>query len=175
MRSLLMSVRTRLLAVALHEGDALNALMRGVAALMRSVGAIMTIWPRRRPLRIVAVFAMRSCTVVLTVSAMRLAAPAVDGMLPVTAGVTGALRMRALIAAAAVFCWQGLANQPLDVAEVCDFVRVDERDCNAISAGARGATDPVNIGLGDIGQVEIHHVTDAVDVDAAGGDVGGNQ
>ena len=42
-------------------------------------------------------------------------------------------------------------------------------------AGARGAADAVHVALGDVGQVEVDDVADAVDVDAAGGDVGGDQ
>jgi len=33
----------------------------------------------------------------------------------------------------------------------------------------------MDIGLGDVGEVEIHHMADAIDVDAAGGNIGGDQ
>ena len=53
--------------------------------------------------------------------------------------------------------------------------RIAERDRDAAGAGARGAADAVHVALGLVRQVEVDHVRDAVDVDAAGGDVGGHQ
>src|SRR5690242_21277246 len=42
-------------------------------------------------------------------------------------------------------------------------------------SGARGAADAMDIGLGHVRQIEIHDMADAVDVDAAGSDVGGDE
>ncbi len=68
------------------------------------------------------------------------------------------------------------ADQPLDVAQIAHLLGAgDQRDRDAVGAGARGAADAVDIGFRDVGQVEIDHMADAVDVDAAGGDVGGDQ
>ena len=43
------------------------------------------------------------------------------------------------------------------------------------AAGAAGAADAVDVALAVLGRVEVDDVRDAVDVDAAGGDVGGDQ
>src|ERR1700722_20755261 len=81
----------------------------------------------------------------------------------------------AMTRGAAIFLGQGDADQFLDVAQISDLLAGDERDRHAVSAGPRGAADAVDIGLRYVGQIEIHHMADAVDVDAAGGDVGGDQ
>ena len=41
--------------------------------------------------------------------------------------------------------------------------------------GPAGAADPVDIGLGHLGQVVVEHVGQLLDVQAPGGDVGGHQ
>ena len=48
-------------------------------------------------------------------------------------------------------------------------------DVDAVGAGARGAADAVDIAFRFVGQLEIDHMGDIVDVDAAGGDVGRHQ
>lgn len=45
----------------------------------------------------------------------------------------------------------------------------------AVLARPAGAADAVHIVLGHVGQVEVDHMGQLVDVDAAGGDVGGHQ
>ena len=52
---------------------------------------------------------------------------------------------------------------------------VAERDRRAGGAGAGGAADSVDIAFRLVGHVVIDDVGDAVDVDAAGGDVGGDE
>ena len=52
---------------------------------------------------------------------------------------------------------------------------VDEGDRHAGGAGPAGAADPVHVGLVVVGALVVDHVRDPVDVDAAGGDVGGDQ
>ena len=44
-----------------------------------------------------------------------------------------------------------------------------------VGAGARGAADAVHVALGNVRQVVVDHMADAVDVDAARGDVGRDQ
>src|SRR5437763_136918 len=56
-----------------------------------------------------------------------------------------------------------------------DLVPVDERDGHALAPGAAGAADPVHVGLGVLGALVVDDVGDAGDVDAASGDVGGDQ
>ena len=51
----------------------------------------------------------------------------------------------------------------------------DEADRVAGASRAAGAADPVHVGLGVGGDVVVHHVADALDVQAAGRDVRGHQ
>src|SRR4051812_1098277 len=90
------------------------------------------------------------------------------------------LRGRARIAAAgvgaAILTRQRHFDQPLDVAEIAELLAAcDQRDRGALGTRARGAADAMHIGLRHVGQVEIDDVGDAVDIDAAGGDIGGDQ
>ena len=66
-------------------------------------------------------------------------------------------------------------DQPLDVAQERRFLVIAERDRYALGAGARGAADAVDVAFRNVRQIVIDHVADAVHVDAAGGDVGGDQ
>src|SRR3569623_2105600 len=65
-----------------------------------------------------------------------------------------------------------LLRQLDDRAPVTALVDLDERHRHAGGAGARGAADTVDVGLGDLGDVEVDDVRDFVDVDAARRDVG---
>ena len=67
------------------------------------------------------------------------------------------------------------AGQALDVAQEVALLRVAERDGDAGGAGACRAADAVDIALRHVRQLELHDVRDLVDVDAARGDVGGDQ
>ena len=62
-----------------------------------------------------------------------------------------------------------------DAAHLRRLVGQHEADPGAAAAGAAGAADPVHVGVLVAGCVEVDHVGDAGDVDAAGGDVGGDQ
>ena len=70
---------------------------------------------------------------------------------------------------------QGLAGQLLDRPQQGALVGRAERNGDAFLARARRAADAVHVSLGHFRQVEVHHVADVVDVDAAGGDVGGDE
>src|SRR5690349_4645863 len=59
-----------------------------------------------------------------------------------------------------------------DPAHVARLLGAEERDADAGVPGAAGAPDPVDVALAVGGRVEVDDVRDAVDVDAAGGDVG---
>jgi hypothetical protein len=64
----------------------------------------------------------------------------------------------------AVFPRKGDADQLFDVAQIAHFLGArDQRDRNALGAGARGAADAVDVGLGNVGQIEVHHMADAVE------------
>ena len=69
----------------------------------------------------------------------------------------------------------GLADQPFDVAKEIALGAVAEGDGDAVAARAGGAADAMDVGLGFLGQVVIHDEADALDVDAARGDVGRDQ
>ena len=66
-------------------------------------------------------------------------------------------------------------DQLLDIAQERQLVVRAQRDRDAIGAGARGAADAVHVAFRHVRQVEVDDVGDAVDVDAAGGDVGRDQ
>src|SRR5258708_5687457 len=76
---------------------------------------------------------------------------------------------------AAVLPRQRNTDQLFDVAQVSYFLSGTQRDRDAVGAGPRGATDAMDIGLGYVGKIEIHHMADAIDVDAARGNIGGHQ
>src|SRR5262249_20154904 len=63
------------------------------------------------------------------------------------------------------------ADQLLDVAKVRCLFGVAERDRDTRCPGPRGAADAMHIGFGHVRQIEIHDVTDAVDIDTARGNV----
>src|SRR5699024_4293625 len=56
-----------------------------------------------------------------------------------------------------------------------DVGPVDERHGDAGVAGSSRASDAVDVGGVGVGALVVDHVADAGDVDAAGGDVGGNE
>ena len=65
-----------------------------------------------------------------------------------------------------------MALQPRDAADVRLLLGQHERDADAAAAGAAGAADAVGVDVGLLGRVEVDHVRDVVDVEAARGDVG---
>jgi len=67
------------------------------------------------------------------------------------------------------------AQELLDVLEEVPIVGIAERDRSARGACTAGAADAVDVRLGDVRQLVVEDVRDAVDVDAARGDVGRNE
>jgi len=65
----------------------------------------------------------------------------------------------------------GHANEFLDIAHESHLFAVTQRNGNPFRTGARGAPDPMHIGFGHVRNIEIHHVADAVDINAASGNV----
>ena len=63
----------------------------------------------------------------------------------------------------------------LDIAQERALLAVAEGDRDAVGASARGAADAVDVALRHVRQIEVDDVGDAVNVDAAGGDVGRDQ
>ena len=66
-------------------------------------------------------------------------------------------------------------DEPLDLLQQAAFLGVAEGDRVARLARARRAADPVHVGLRFHRQVVVHDVRDVVDVEAARGDVGGDE
>ena len=69
----------------------------------------------------------------------------------------------------------GRREEALDVAEQRRLVDADERDRVAADAGPAGSADPVDVVLGDHRQLEVHDVRQLLDVEAACGDIGGDE
>ena len=90
-------------------------------------------------------------------------------------GGAGRLDLEDLRVARDLGAGQGLAGELLDVAEQGGLLGGAEGRGPPARLGAGGAPDPVDVVLGDVGQVEVHHVADLGHVDAAGRDVGGHQ
>ena len=67
------------------------------------------------------------------------------------------------------------AEAALDHADVVLLVPEHERDGDAALPGAGGAAGAVEVGLVVLGRVVVDDDVDGVDVDAAGGDVGGDE
>src|SRR5690606_25845537 len=70
---------------------------------------------------------------------------------------------------------QLLLDVGLDVGQAHRIALAGEADRVALGTQARGAPDPVHVVLGIERQVVVVDVADAIDVQAAGGDVGGDQ
>ena len=68
-----------------------------------------------------------------------------------------------------------LVGQPLDALELAALAAVAERQGDARGAGARGAADAMDVALGVGRQLVVDDVGDARDVDAARGEIGGDQ
>ncbi len=68
-----------------------------------------------------------------------------------------------------------LPGGPLDGPQQVPLARRDEQDRLPAAPGPAGAADAVHVGLGVVRDVVIEHVRDALDVEPAGGDVGGHQ
>src|SRR4029077_12890257 len=71
--------------------------------------------------------------------------------------------------------WDRLAKQPLDPPEEVCLVDADQADRLAGRACPSRPADPVDVVLGVPGQLEVHHVGQILDVEAAGGDISCNK
>src|SRR5437588_12691597 len=69
---------------------------------------------------------------------------------------------------AAVFPRQRDTNQAFDIAQIGKLLGArNQRDRDPLGAGPRGAADAMDVGFGHVGQIEIHHMADAIHLDAA--------
>ena len=62
-----------------------------------------------------------------------------------------------------------------DIAEKLKLIDADEGDCLSFAAGAPRTADSVDVVFGDVGEFEVDDVGELVDIEAAGGDVGGDE
>jgi hypothetical protein len=67
------------------------------------------------------------------------------------------------------------SDQPLDIAQIRPLLMVAERDRDPLGARPRGAADTMDVAVGDVREIKIDDMGDAVDVDAARGDIGRDQ
>ena len=67
------------------------------------------------------------------------------------------------------------AGGALDIPQIAEFGRVAQRHGDAGLAGARGPANAVDIAFRNVRQVEIDHVGDVVDINAASGNVCGDE
>jgi hypothetical protein len=67
------------------------------------------------------------------------------------------------------------ANEFLDIADERHLLAVAQRNRDTICACARCSTDAMHVGFRQVRYVEVHDVTDAVDINSAGGDIGGDK
>ena len=68
-----------------------------------------------------------------------------------------------------------LARRAFDCAQHVAFARRDEQDRFALASRPPGAADPVDVGLGIVGDIVVDDVADALDVEPSRGDVGRDQ
>ena len=67
------------------------------------------------------------------------------------------------------------ADRTLDVAQEAMFPRLDEGDRDALAPGPARPADAVDVDVGRRRDVVVHDVADLLDVEATGGDVGGDE
>ena len=70
---------------------------------------------------------------------------------------------------------RGDLRQLVQLGDIAPLVRLDQRDDGAGGAGAGGTAGAVQVVLVVVRRVVVHDQVDVVDVDAAGGDVGGDE
>ena len=68
-----------------------------------------------------------------------------------------------------------LPDQPFDITQEAPLVVAAERDGRTLGSGPGRAADPMHVSLGDVRDVEIDDMADAIDIDAARRDIGRDQ
>src|SRR5581483_1359428 len=115
----------------------------------------------------------------LTVAtALRLAASAAGTFTIAAARLARAVALLAAVSMHLVVAFgarNALADQLFDRNHRLLVERRDDRDRRAGAAGTTGAADAMDVIVGMVGDVEIEDVADLGNVEAAGGDVGGDQ
>ena len=67
------------------------------------------------------------------------------------------------------------ANELLDIADERHFVAIAQRNRDTIRACARRSADAMYVSFRQVRYIEVHDVTDPINIDSAGGDIGGNK
>src|SRR5690606_18660295 len=155
--------------VALGVGARAGGVARRAALRMGARGAALAVARLRRAVvaarTLAAIAATATAAAAIVVAHLALAIGAVLG------GRAAGRRRPAVDGAA----FDGFLDQAFDGLEQLDFAIVHQRDRRAGGAGAAGAANAVHVVLGNVGQFEIDHLRQLVDVQAARGDVGGDQ
>src|SRR3954453_18998526 len=118
-----------------------------------------------------AAFAARAA-LLATAAARPIAAMLALAVLARTLAVVGCVGRNFVIAFGAR---NGLADQLLDRGHRLGIEGGDDGDRSPGAAGAAGTTDAVNVVVGMMRHIEVEDVADDGDIEAAGGDVGGDQ
>jgi hypothetical protein len=71
--------------------------------------------------------------------------------------------------------WNGFADHTLDLPQEVAFLRAAEGDSVTLRPGPRRAADTVDVGVRILGELVVHHMGDAVYVNATGSNVRGDQ
>src|SRR6185312_118486 len=122
-----------------------------------------------------SVFLHRLVPALMPLVSSLVASTVMPAIVPALAAAAAALRMLfglcglggRSVEAVLVNHGQRLTRQPFDIAQQAFLGLVAERQRNAIAAGSRGAADAMHIGIGNVRDLEIDHMGDAVDIDAA--------
>ena len=72
-------------------------------------------------------------------------------------------------------CHDGVAGVTFDLTHLPAVVRCGERNRNPIQARTTGATDAMHVVFSGFRQIVVEHMRDRFHVDAARGDIGGDQ
>ena len=68
-----------------------------------------------------------------------------------------------------------LVGELFDIDEEVEFVRADERDRLALGTRSTGSANAVDVVFGLLGEIVVHDLRKLIDIDATGGDVGGEE
>src|SRR5690625_3131784 len=127
------------------------------------------------PTVIAAAIATRVAAVVPIAARARRPAPTLSGRPVVGLGAATSRGVLTDLKAGYDLTWNGALDQSLDVAQLPRFVGTDQRQRFAIGTGPAGTADAVHVILRNMGQIEVDHLRQLNDIDAARGDVGCHQ
>jgi len=69
--------------------------------------------------------------------------------------------------------WNGDPNELLDIADEHHFVAVAQRNRDTVRTRARRSADTMYVGFRQIRYIKVYYVTDPININSAGGDIGG--